>query len=921
MCYRHRPTLLIALAALATCSIAAPAARADGVSDAVAWYDTLGYPDAKTLPYVRVATGLYTIRGNRPPENRFVEGFLTGEEPEGGFTVFVCSVSDFQDGFGMSEPYPPLTTVRFVRKTDVPIHQRVDYEVLDFPKVAADVLARVRDVASGPQDYKAREDTFSARYPGLRGSFDLQWGSPLSHRARIFAFARACQQKGLADTAAALFDACANIPDEQTGKINPALLRDALQQQIGEELLNRTEAEFGRPAISLAELLKRYEPFAARFPASPRVAYAQEAADLLRKMIAEEAAHHPKPLDQMSPAEQVAENIYQLRNLGSAYWVMNEKYPLMATQRHGAKVITIITPVHRLVDLGPVAVPQLIEALDDRRFTRFIEPRFNSLGRETVNRVGNVAQRILEFMSGRSFYQRRTDAGKPIGKTTRQIAEDWWAEVQGKGEKEVLIKAAATGDQAGCAAARKLVEKYPDAAIDAIEAGIRASTREGYRGEFVEVAGKLPGDMPLAFLKSKLAPSNGLYSQVHAAEALFKGGHPKEAVPAMIEAWRKIQPRLSTDEADAYGEVGGLITFLATSGDAKAIEALGRDDQKAPVDVRLAVVQVFLPFPKNGGGFGLGKTVHAPSSPNDYMAALPAGEAGAAIERLLISALDDAERRVGLEGIYNEFSYADPRVCDMAALVLAQRWPQKYQFQWVGTSTDWDVQIARLRNQWRSENGLPPLSPPVPVTIAPAAESDLAPVLDAFAAAGDAPGRAAVTAKITNAFGLGALPGVRTRLEKSKNESFRPLAINLASLVREVQIDAAAGTSGIDVSLQGQPLTGQRLDTLAHELESTLPKDMRTVTCIAERAGDGTGFKVSIRWIAGEAKKTQGWSRSMTVRAGVKNVFNTNGWAAEGAVAKEAVYREMVNAFEKARRSELDGPLFVRFRIQRGSAE
>ena len=38
---------------------------------------------------------------------------------------------------------------------------------------------------------------------------------------------------------------------------------------------------------------------------------------------------------------------------------------------------------------------------------------------------------------------------------------------------------------------------------------------------------------------------------------------------------------------------GNLIVFLATSGDAEAIDAL-RNDAQAPVDVRLAVVQAFL---------------------------------------------------------------------------------------------------------------------------------------------------------------------------------------------------------------------------------------------------------------------------------------------------------------------------------------
>jgi len=47
------------------------------------------------------------------------------------------------------------------------------------------------------------------------------------------------------------------------------------------------------------------------------------------------------------------------------------------------------------------------------------------------------------------------------------------------------------------------------------------------------------------------------------------------AIPAMTEAWRKVQPHLLGNKADAYGKAGRLITFLAKCGDATAIAALG----------------------------------------------------------------------------------------------------------------------------------------------------------------------------------------------------------------------------------------------------------------------------------------------------------------------------------------------------------
>jgi len=188
------------------------------------------------------------------------------------------------------------------------------------------------------------------------------------------------------------------------------------------------------------------------------------------------------------------------------------------------------------------------------------------------------------------------------------------------------------------------VDKFPDAdAVKAIEAAIHAATRRGLRGELVEAAGKIPGTLPLALLKTNLAPGSGLDSHVHAAVALSARGEAG-VMPAMIQAWKAVQPRLPLNDADAYFEVGGLIMFLTKSNDAAAIDALRERMEGAPIDVRLAVVEVFLPSTKSGGGL-----------------------------------------------------FATGRVCDMAALVLSERWPEKYQFRWVVDTAECDTQIAVIR--------------------------------------------------------------------------------------------------------------------------------------------------------------------------------------------------------------------------------
>jgi hypothetical protein len=195
-------------------------------------------------------------------------------------------------------------------------------------------------------------------------------------------------------------------------------------------------------------------------------------------------------------------------------------------------------------------------------------------------------------------------------------------------------------------------------------------------------------------------------------------------------------------------------------------------------------------------------------------------------------------------------------------------------------------------------------------------------LLDAFAAASDDAARNAVTEKITTRFGLGALPAVRARLEKSGNAAFRPLAVHLASLVREVWVEAdawdSARVSAIG-ALQGQSLSGERLHRLADELQSALPAAVRSVVFYAERPGDGTGFKVTVAWRAGEVAKQKGWDRAMAVR-GDESFYDHNGYMAEGAMEKEKIYRDLAEALEKARQAHLDGPIVVRVQIQRSGS-
>lgn len=173
-----------------------------------------------------------------------------------------------------------------------------------------------------------------------------------------------------------------------------------------------------------------------------------------------------------------------------------------------------------------------------------------------------------------------------------------------------------------------------------------------------------------------------------------------------IEKWRNTRLLMPSRIPDASDE-GNLIMFLAKCGSPRAIDAL-HDVAQSPVDVRLAVVKAFLP-PRTDpdrrkssyvGAGGANYAGGVSNMINPEIALLPGGTVGAAIDRLLGAALDDKGQRVGLTGAYDEFSYIDPGVCDIAALVISRRWPQKYHFTWAASPIERDAQITLIRSAW-----------------------------------------------------------------------------------------------------------------------------------------------------------------------------------------------------------------------------
>src|SRR5262249_49926346 len=118
--------------------------------------------------------------------------------------------------------------------------------------------------------------------------------------------------------------------------------------------------------------------------------------------------------------------------------------------------------------------------------------------------------------------------------------------------------------------------------------------------------------------------------------------------------------------------------FLGSSGKVEAIAALQRDWRKLPADQRLDIVFSTPRYMENVQSLhdeGTSPTIRL----HDSLA-----QVQAALERLLVAALEDTEQRQGLstgrDGRFGYIGFSDPRVCDVAGYCLYELAPQKYSF-------------------------------------------------------------------------------------------------------------------------------------------------------------------------------------------------------------------------------------------------
>ncbi len=878
------------LAALCLCAFAGTSGNAvtftKADEEALAWLDTIGLPDIKGAPYVRAVTSLTSKHGDEPAQHQFVDGFLLKDDGR-EFRIFVPEArSGSYPAIESRDSQCPLI-LSFVKSPPGPSEEEpVSYEMRDLAHDATELVESVRK----PVDPSALSDM----------------GRGVSTPARALVFAWCCRQNGLDQIAQELVQHFSGTL--RNFSENNKSLREYLENELSTSYLWQATLDFGNTKIPRKQLLATFASLEKRFPNSRHQERIREANEILQQMVAEDSAHQQKDSSSLSADERTAELIFQLRDQHGEQ-----------VSEPGACDIFFLdaykpsnSPASQLVKIGYEAVPQLIAALRDERFTRAVECHRGFYFSHHVLRVRDCALLVLERIADRSFHQPRPASGEwkkgdEIAETV-QSAQTWWNEFQKKGEKQFLIEAVRSGDNNSPSQAEKLLKKYPDAALAAIQEGTQ-SAKDWTRERLVDVAAKIDADSAVEFLRGEMKAGACLQSRLAAARALFQHGHD-EAISAMVTEWQKDLPTLREDKSAEYIQALNTIGFLARSGKIEAVEGLKKNLDKQPVDLRMAVVRAFAHDAR-----ATESSSSAPETRSD-----PKFER--AVEDFLVSMLDDSEARYGQSGSWDEAHYADPRICDMAAFFLSRRWPQKYSFNWSTISTECDPQIIKLKNSWRTERGLADLPSPSTETVVAANGPAITAELQKLERASSNSEQIRAASAIENKFGLSALPVVRARLadRETTQQALAPiqqLAGRLANRVREIRVAPAPGDDKVKARLDQlrlAPITVESLQDILIFLIANLPPGKNGFSFTAERTNDA-GFLIAVNWFEGPIHANEhNWLCAETVVVGDKPAYSVSGSRDYNSGPESDPYTDLRKALARAFLGDVSDSLAVHFR-------
>ncbi len=507
------------------------------------WFDGLGFPDLRELPYVEVATRWWT------------EPAFLVDDSGSHFTILTWD----------------LAVRTFRRPAGSGDHGRASYRIRPLEEEAEKLLRELR---------RETTDRVRARVRSV---------PCLPPCSRTFVVAQACDRSGLEGLSSELFEQATRRKrafrqvEFARDRDRVRSTREILAVEIGHVVFWRSILEFENEEVDRRHLLDLFERFAERFPESRHAGDAEKLAAALASMVREdEQAGDRPPLATLTREERVAELVYRLRDQTCS-----------VSRRPGScDIFSVSGPAAELAALGYDAFPQLVEALDDERPTRALSSYRDHVYSHRVMTIGDCAHEILERTAGVRFYRGFIEGDDQFtceSEKRNEAIRTWWTQVQQKGEEQLLIERTLAGNETSGYYARQLAAENPAAAKDAILGGMQAADTARVRSDLVRLLGYIQAvDVTEALLReTREGPCPA--SRLAAAEGLLDV-LPQAAVEAMASEWERLTDAIPEDDL-AVGTEKSLIEFLVRSGSPAAIASLARGLERRPIRVRQLIIE------------------------------------------------------------------------------------------------------------------------------------------------------------------------------------------------------------------------------------------------------------------------------------------------------------------------------------------
>ena len=547
-------------------------------------------------------------------------------------------------------------------------------------------------------------------------------GWPMQEFSQAMVVASVLHRRGEAEAAGLLEKTAQKLAKDSHGSFQQALKADLAKGLLhsAQIALAKKDRTFPRRAIPEAStpravVAKRLAEIVEHFPDTPD---GKEAGALLKQLQivmdaeAEQAktALTDEALAKLPVKEQVAYLIQRLTEQTGDQMTMPGNCDIFEddegengwfVQGVQPKPRPATTSAGKLVRIGLDAVPQLLDALGDRRPTRAIGHQKASWHRSRLLDVGDCAFEILRRISGRNFFGKELSSNvETASADLKRNVEAWWEEVKSGKEADRLDQDISSGGYSH-GLTERLAKIAPERLVGAIERGLTNAGRPWDGSRLIETLDRtrtsaanellLKSVTQARFLEVRLSAAKFVRQGANETEKRFSAADQQAARDAVVKEWKTCATSTERHEVGNVGELASMMANLALA-DPSLFPAI------------TAELSHYHPNTRAGLIAGLDEDYRW----KDFDASSLKAEA---LERFLAEQLGDQSFAPAIHITRNRQTYTyGARVAEFAAHLLHRLWPARYPFQWDERAAAIEKDLVACANAWRSVQKLAPLA-------------------------------------------------------------------------------------------------------------------------------------------------------------------------------------------------------------------